>query len=556
MMNRLIAAIFCMACLTACGQPASGAVLAVGPSGIITAKASLADCRTSANTVECRVTSALSAVQSNISSATVHGWGASSPRLSVKGGTIGNTTKFDLTGASVDFPGTDTVFAGTGRVLGLNEVRTGWFGLTSRSTPVDGSTAIQRSWDALPTYGGKLIFEPGEYWFNVIFENKSQIEVDGGGAIFHPYSGSSAMITVRALTGHTQECMLKNFRGVNQAGFTGSTAVGIMVSGVDDTKFNDFNSYYNITLDGFYNGIAVTHRAIWNTYEKIDIVNSLDIGFKVLTAYSFNANVFKQVRVASSQWHGMYIKHTAGTAISNNFRDCNFEGNGVDATKLLNSGIYLENVESTTIDGGYLENNGVGAGDGMGAAIRIAGAYGMDISVRGSQAWGSTYALDNRSTLSQGRYESNRWGSGKVHIQLGTSSDNLIEIGPNYGGTYEIVNDANGNSHVNYSTKPGFLGGSYNVAYTAVLPVDTLTVGSTVGTNLIAIDGTHVSFQNKAVYDCELVIAAGSVSHVIFERLGAGNFELPTTTTYRLSPDDIVYFTYSGAAPTIYRITR
>lgn len=83
------------------------------------------------------VTSPLSAAMSNISSASVHKWPSDRKLIVEKGGSIGNTTKFQI-----DSPfdaGLDQVFTGTGRVIfsagSIREVFPEWWGAKG-----DGST--------------------------------------------------------------------------------------------------------------------------------------------------------------------------------------------------------------------------------------------------------------------------------------------------------------------------------------------------------------------------------------------------------------------------------
>lgn len=97
---------------------AAAAILVLQPSGAYTTKQTLSAAATSADTANRTViiTSALSAVQSNISSATVHQWPADRMLKIVQGGSIANTTIFRVTGPSEIVPGSSP-FVGTGRVV-------------------------------------------------------------------------------------------------------------------------------------------------------------------------------------------------------------------------------------------------------------------------------------------------------------------------------------------------------------------------------------------------------------------------------------------------------
>lgn len=88
-------------CVLTCGY-ANAAILVKSPNGTVTTKTNLAAAAVAADTVgkTIVVTSALSAAMSNISSATVHKWPADRKLIVEKGGSIGNTTKFEFEGGA------------------------------------------------------------------------------------------------------------------------------------------------------------------------------------------------------------------------------------------------------------------------------------------------------------------------------------------------------------------------------------------------------------------------------------------------------------------------
>lgn len=94
-----------------------------------------------ANVKKVTVTSALSAVQSNISSATVHSWPADKKLVVEKGGSIGNTTKFQIDG---QFESVGQAFTGSGAVILANAgyIRPEWFG----NNAVPGITDMSAAW--------------------------------------------------------------------------------------------------------------------------------------------------------------------------------------------------------------------------------------------------------------------------------------------------------------------------------------------------------------------------------------------------------------------------
>ena len=168
---------------------ASAAILVFSPNGTYTTKTTLSQVVTSADTVgkTVVVTSALSSVQSNISSATVHKWPATIALRVEKGGVIGNTTKFDLTGAAFE-SGMYQSFSGN--VTGLSESRPEWFGTNTTPGTTDMSTAISKAIAAAPRvifsgtyYVGSKISLPNRRT-ELIGKSGATINATGGITIF------------------------------------------------------------------------------------------------------------------------------------------------------------------------------------------------------------------------------------------------------------------------------------------------------------------------------------------------------------------------------------
>jgi hypothetical protein len=91
-----------MSCILGFSFTASAAILVFSPNGSYTTKATLSEANTAADVAgkTVLVTSALSSSYSNISTATVHGWRTDAALRVEKGGSINNTTKFDMQGQS------------------------------------------------------------------------------------------------------------------------------------------------------------------------------------------------------------------------------------------------------------------------------------------------------------------------------------------------------------------------------------------------------------------------------------------------------------------------
>jgi len=130
--------------LSACGR-AESAILIREPSGaLISSKLTLDQCRVSPQCAgkEILITTPLSAVQSNISSATVHQWPADRPLRFTGKGSLGNTTVFRFSGSQTGWP-MAKIFAGTGRIEGLSEAFADWWGVDGVSDQVEVNQAIQ-----------------------------------------------------------------------------------------------------------------------------------------------------------------------------------------------------------------------------------------------------------------------------------------------------------------------------------------------------------------------------------------------------------------------------
>ncbi|KAB0668930.1 hypothetical protein F6V30_13920 [Oryzomonas sagensis] len=115
---------------------ANSSVTVLRPNGINTTKPDLATAATSADCAgkTVVVTSPLSAVQSNISSATVHGWPSDRTLEFRDGGSIGNTTKFVYSGDTSQWP-TRQLFTGSGTVvINTDVIEVAWFPGTDASS--------------------------------------------------------------------------------------------------------------------------------------------------------------------------------------------------------------------------------------------------------------------------------------------------------------------------------------------------------------------------------------------------------------------------------------
>ena len=145
-MNKFLFSLFMLLVLSG---NSFAAILVFSPNGTYTTKLDLATAATAVDVAgkTVVVTSPLSAVQSNISSATVHGW-PSDRKLEVEnGGSIGNTTTFRVNGPFSAGDGTYQVFTGSGTVTGLKDATPEMFGAKGDNS-TDDVTQIQKAIDA------------------------------------------------------------------------------------------------------------------------------------------------------------------------------------------------------------------------------------------------------------------------------------------------------------------------------------------------------------------------------------------------------------------------
>lgn len=115
-----------------------------------------------------------------------------------KGGSIGNTTAFDLTGANVDF-GMRQVFAGAGAVTGLKEARPEWWGAKADnqdSTISSNNVALQAALDA----SKNILISNGTYKFSASLVLQPDTTIRGFNEFTSKllYTGSGT-----AITGHS-----------------------------------------------------------------------------------------------------------------------------------------------------------------------------------------------------------------------------------------------------------------------------------------------------------------------------------------------------------------
>lgn len=300
----------------------------------------------------------------------------------------------------------------------------------------DDTAAIQAAIDSASQSGGKVKIPAGTYLCSglVISSSGVRIEGDGRAATILKLNGPSDLLTISSAGGTIENCAVTDLR-MEPNGYTQSA---IVISGSNP---NDFHQFARLDIagtadgNGFNRSIKVTGRCIWSRFEDIDIRYDRDCGVWIETSSAVNLNVFTNVRVARSQLHGFYLKKTSGSDYhhANNFYSCNSEFNGKSVAGAKNSGFYFYDVGETVLSGCYVEDNGVGATDGLGAALRTEGTWG-GVSVYGGLYWGSDYGLKLDATLGWGHVDGCRVASNTRNIDiLATNSSSRFTI----GGFYE-----------------------------------------------------------------------------------------------------------------------
>lgn len=163
------------------------AILLQSPTGALTTGTTLAAAATAANVKKVIVTSALSASQSNISSA----WPADRKLHFEVGGSIANTTTFTINDPTFTASRMQ-IFAGSGLIVGLKEVFPEWWGITGTAD----QTAINKAIVAVkplplsqigdtskPLTHGKVILDNyKEYKLTAPIELYSSVKLLGGGS--------------------------------------------------------------------------------------------------------------------------------------------------------------------------------------------------------------------------------------------------------------------------------------------------------------------------------------------------------------------------------------
>lgn len=287
----------------------------------------------------------------------------------------------------------------------------------------DDTAAIQAAIDAAGVSGGVVYLPAGIYLCAGLEINKSGVELRGEtkSSTILKANAASDILTINATAGSVSDC------GVRDIGFNpnGQSISGLTLTGNIENDFHVFERLEFLGAGnntGFNRAVKVTGRMIWCRWQDIDIRYDRDTGFWCESNQSVNLNVFTNVRVWRSQKHGFWFNCTnASYWHSNSFYSCNAESNGVNLSTPKISGFYFTNVAEGVMTGAYVEDNGVGAIDGLSACVRMEGVFG-GLNVTGGLFWGSNYAFKLDATLAWGCINGPRTACTTKNIEINATN--------------------------------------------------------------------------------------------------------------------------------------
>jgi len=258
------------ALLCGCGSPAPAAILVQGANGTYTLKSTLAEAAVAADAAgkSVLVTTALSAVQSNISSATLHAWPTDRTLQFSTSGSIANTTVFRHPGSTKHWPEDRQLFTGAGRVY-LPTSRPEWFGAVMDDL-VDDYAATQKAFN----YCKEVLFRKGVYLYgtNLVASSTMLVKrVAGEGPLTILRKTVDTVPYVIAVVSAT-DVTIENLAG----------------DGVRSTTADYTNSNFVFYLAGAINCVVNNVHAYGALSDNI--VVEYGKGNKVVNSWSYNCN--------------------------------------------------------------------------------------------------------------------------------------------------------------------------------------------------------------------------------------------------------------------------
>lgn len=385
------------------------------------------------------------------------------------GTTLGNATASSLAvSGNVTVGG--TLSAATITATGLVSA------FSSSGSQIGKYSTLSSAIAAAGTSGG-ILADPSTYNDNLSI-TAGQVAVSGwsdaqASSTLQPATPATDLIKIDATSsGATSGTSVKNLDLTCPSGACGNMAT---ITGSQTTNQpNDFINFKRVYSSqfginstgtaGFANGVVVTGRLIFGTFDNIRINNTRGDGFRVTQTGGlvgpFNANTIQNSQFFGNFGYGFKLD-TAGAvtpAEANTIMNTNIELNGGNTALSPCAGAIILGAWHTNFFHNSFENNCVGTTDVNAAHIRITGTTTVPwyTNVVGNNfemtAGAQHYGIYADATRSGGVILGNRFAqsgfTAMVHIAA-TSLDSLWEIGVNQGmGKADVVPDGGNYTHV------------------------------------------------------------------------------------------------------------
>ncbi len=232
---------------------------------------------------------------------------------------------------------------------------------------------------------------------------------------------------------------------------------GLRITGrTDIQQRNDFHKFSRLGIYGpFQNGIDITGRTIWTTFENIEVEWARGNGINIVGSGTVNELTFRNIRTANNYGYGIYLNNTQTNLVNGiDFDVVNAEYNGQNTGLNNCAGIYLTGVSQANIQNSYFEGNCKGnTADGTAAEIRITGTYAQAVNITGT-VFNLQYGeggIYNDAVQTTGTYDGNKFTTTTHNftIYIATSHpQSHIVVGENFNSVPTIVPDGNGVTHV------------------------------------------------------------------------------------------------------------
>lgn len=240
---------------------------------------------------------------------------------------------------------------------------------------------------------------------------------------------------------------------------------GLRITGrTDIQQQNDFHKFSRLGIYGpFQNGVDITGRTIWTTFENIEVSLTRGNGFNVVGNGTVNELTLRNIRTNDNYGYGIYVNNTQVNLVNGlNFDVVNAEYNGQNTNLAACAGIYMTGVSQANIENSYFEGNCQGnTTDGTAAEVRLTGTYAQSVNITGS-VFNLQYGeggIYNDAIQTTGTYQGNKFTTTTnkftIYIATGHSESNVV-IGENFNAAPTIVPDGNGDTHVRSLAPFGF----------------------------------------------------------------------------------------------------